>query len=227
MSHIKTLRSLISNLNPNPAMAILEIADRYSTTALDENELIKLLLFIEKLVEKHNLEVDVPDNSSAPKDRMAELLESINDSRSLLIENSVTADVDDLLQKYEDSSKSPEEFGFAKLNQSEKEQIHEHLKNVRKIIEESNLDDRKKNALFGRINTLASEVDKEGTKTDAFFAFAGDLAFVSGIMAKRAKPAIDEFKAILKIVLRSRAKNEQTALPNPQEVFLLSDMGDQ
>jgi hypothetical protein len=75
--------------------------------------------------------------------------------------------------------------------------------------------------LFERINGLAQEIDRSGTRTDRFFAFAGDLAFTAGEMAKNAKPAIDEFKEILKIVLRSRAKEEKVQLPKPEDVLRL------
>jgi hypothetical protein len=173
------------------------------------------------------LDVDLPDNANPPKERMAELLDSINESSSQLMEAVVSTDVDELIQEYEAATTTQGAFGYAKLDKSEKTSIHQHLKKIREIIEKSALDDRKKNALFERINKLSEEVDREGTRTDRFFAFAGDLAFVAGIMAGRAKPAINEFKEILKIVLRSRARQEQTALPKPQEVFSLPDLGDQ
>jgi hypothetical protein len=114
-----------------------------------------------------------------------------------------------------------ETFGFAFLNSSEKSRIHINIEKIRKLIEESPLTDRKKNALFDRLNDLSDEVDRVGTRTDAFFAFLSDAAFVAGEMAKKAKPFTDEVKDMIKTVGRSRARQEGTSLPPGDEVLKL------
>jgi hypothetical protein len=65
---------------------------------------------------------------------------------------------------------------------------------VRSIIQKSKIADRKKNALFERLSDLEREVNTHGTRTDRFFAFAGDVGFVLGDMANKAKPLIVESK---------------------------------
>lgn len=108
------------------------------------------------------------------------------------------------------------EFGYAILTPEGKQEIHASLDAIRKIVAESDLDDRKKNAINQRLSALAAEVDRNGTQTDRFFAFMIDLGYASGEMAKRGKPALDEARKILDIVMRSRAKNEGVQLPPPE-----------
>jgi hypothetical protein len=89
-------------------------------------------------------------------------------------------------------------FGYAVLEPDEKAEIHKHIEKIRELIEESGLEDRKKNALFGRLTELSKEVNRNGTRTDGFFAFASEFAFCMGQFSKRAKPAIDDLKDILR-----------------------------
>jgi hypothetical protein len=113
--------------------------------------------------------------------------------------------------------------GYAVLDGDEKKEIHDHIAKIRSIIEGSSLDDRKKNSLLGRLNDLAREVDRNGTRTDRFFAFAGELSFYIGQFAKNAKPAIDETKAILRIIWRARERHDGTKLARPDDVLLLPE----
>lgn len=120
-----------------------------------------------------------------------------------------------------------ETFGYARLTGDEKEMAHGHLKKIRELIEESELADRKKNKLFERINDLSRELDRNGTHTDRFFAFSMDMAFVSGQMAERAKPALDELKEFLRIIWRARQRTEGVALPGPEDFPQLPPQGEE
>jgi hypothetical protein len=115
------------------------------------------------------------------------------------------------------------EPGYAILEGEEKKELHRHIERIRAIVEASTLDDRKKNSLFERLNDLAREVDRNGTRTDRFFAFAGELSFYVGQFAKNAKPAIEEAKSILKIIWRARERHDGTKLPRPDDVLLLPE----
>lgn len=103
--------------------------------------------------------------------------------------------------------------GYAILEPSEKEEINKHIENIRKIIEESGLDDRKKNNLVERLSDLAREVSRNGTRTDRFFAFASELGFCLGQFTTNAKPAITETKAIMRIIWGARARHDGIKLP--------------
>jgi hypothetical protein len=113
--------------------------------------------------------------------------------------------------------------GYAVLEGEEKKEIHRHLSKIRSIIESSSLDDRKKNSLFERLSDLAREVDRNGTRTDRFFAFAGELGFYIGQLAENAKPAIEQAKSILKIIWRARERHDGTKLPRPDDALLLPE----
>jgi len=118
-----------------------------------------------------------------------------------------------------------ESFGYAVLTPDEKAVIHSHLAEIRAAIERSSLSDRKKNRLYVRIAALASETDRNGTHTDRFFAFMGDLAFTSGEMTEDAKPALNEFREVLKIIMRSREKAEGAKLPSLEDLPQLPPSG--
>jgi hypothetical protein len=116
-------------------------------------------------------------------------------------------------------------FGYAILETDEKQAIHKHLEKVRSIIEKSQLEDRKKNALFEKLSELAVEVNRNGTRTDRFFAFAGELGCCISQLTTNAKAAIDETKEILKIVYRARARHDGVKLPEGDEMLLLPGTG--
>jgi hypothetical protein len=114
-------------------------------------------------------------------------------------------------------------FGYTILTKEEKGLIHSHIEKIRKIIEASKLEDRKKNALLDALANLARDVNRNGTRTDRFFAFASELGFCLGDFAKKAKPLFDEVKAILKIVTKARAREENIQLPSNGEILSLPE----
>jgi hypothetical protein len=114
-------------------------------------------------------------------------------------------------------------IGYAVLSAEEKAEIHDHLARIREIIERSDLNDRKKNSLYAYISSLDREVDRNGTKTDRFFAFTSELGFYLGEFATRAKPLFEEAKQILRVVTKARARTEQLELPPGGEVLSLPD----
>lgn len=115
------------------------------------------------------------------------------------------------------------QFGYAILTDAEKEAIHTHLEKIRGIIESSELDDRKKNSLFTALSVLTAEVNRNGTKTDRFFAFASDLGFCLAEFAEKSRPILHEIKDVLRIITKARARNENVRLPPGEEVLSLPD----
>jgi hypothetical protein len=118
-------------------------------------------------------------------------------------------------------------IGYAILEPDEKTEIHKHIEKIRVLVEGSGLDDRKKNNLFTRLTDLGWEVNRNGTRTDRFFAFASELGFSIGQFTKDAKPAIDELKDMLKIVSKARARHEGLKLPEGDEILLLPEPTEQ
>ncbi len=144
------------------------------------------------------------------------LTEHIASRQAKLYADAFDKEISEAIDLYENQV-TKDSFGYAVLDETEKTIIHSKIANIREIIEKSDLSDRKKNALFDRLSNLIKEVDRNGTKTDAFFAFAGDLAFVARDFHENSKPLISDFKDILKIVMRDRAKKEGIELPGPED----------
>jgi len=210
----------VSNLPGDPGEAIVVLADRaqvwLDTPAMGDHSTASIYIrtIFKRFLERYDIGFTV--ESSDPEDD----LPSVPDYLKAITRFAGHRVVDRLLDTY-DIERGDPQFGVAKLTADEKDEIHIHLDAIRKIIEESELSVRKKNALFGRLNGLAQEVDREGTRTDRFFAFAADAAFVLGDLANKAEPLLKEVKDILKIVTHARAKNEGIALPEGEELLKL------
>ncbi|WP_238122658.1 MULTISPECIES: hypothetical protein [unclassified Xanthobacter] len=143
-----------------------------------------------------------------------------NEIRRFLYENDtkkLEETVDEQIELWLSEAES-KSFGYAKLNASEKELVITHIEKIRLLIDESSLSQSKKIKLFNRLSSLYNEILRDNTKTDDFFAFMGDLAFTVGEMAQKAKPAIDEFKAIMRIVMGGRARKEGVLLPTEDDL---------
>lgn len=112
-------------------------------------------------------------------------------------------------------------FGYTTLTADEKKKIHQHIEKIRELVENSDLEDGKKNSLFGQIGRLRSEVDRNGTRSDRFFAFASELGFATGGFAKNARPMFKEVKDILSIVTGARARHDKLELPPGDEILSL------
>jgi len=128
-----------------------------------------------------------------------------------------------------DKKREGGEFGFAALSSDEKVAISNKLGDIRDVIVASRLSDSKKKSLLDRLAKLETEVQMDKTPTERFFSFLGDLAMTAGEMSTNARPAIEDFKDILRIVMRSRAKSEGATLPGSGEWPQLpspSDFGD-
>lgn len=164
-------------------------------------------------------EVDIEIGVEDFKSESLTLTYMIDKHNSLALQESVKSTAHDFFDDY--FGKGNYDFGFAVLDKSEKLEIHGHLNRIRELIDSSDLSTRKKNRLFQKLSKLAAEVDKNGTDTDAFFAFLGDAGFALGEMAENAEPFTNEVKDMMRIVFRSREKQEGISLPAPDQNPLL------
>jgi len=203
-----------ANLPPDPDQALLVMADRASEwleSPEDGNSQIQSVIIISILkafVQRFRPEIVV-------------FGDGVKDYVFAIMEYAGTIEVERILAQYEDTVASKESFGRAELTSEEKSDLHEHLGRLRKLIESSDLAPRKKNGLLGRINELAAEIDRFGTRTDRFFAFASDLGFYMGDFAKKTEPVWTEIKEVLRIVTKARSREEGVALPPGDEVLHL------
>ncbi|MGJ5083484.1 hypothetical protein [Bradyrhizobium sp. HKCCYLS3013] len=231
------LEKITGGLPTKPSEAVAELIGRIEENVLtpgehvcDAAEYRAIAKFVRRFCERFKLTETFGNISSGSKELddidgayawLQAHVERLRKVQVDLEDSKAEADIEDLLSQYE-SSLPGESFGLAKLNEEEKRKAHAHLQKIRTIIDESGVSDRKKNALFERINALAREVDAHGTRTDRFFAFAGDVGFVLGDVTKKAKPLLHEVKEVLRIVSRSRARQEGVSLPPGDEVLQLA-----
>ena len=124
------------------------------------------------------------------------------------------------------ASATASSFGYAILDADEKKEIHAHITKIRKLIDQSQLDDRKKNSLFERLTSLAMEVDRNGPGRMNSLRSQAKLPSRPGNFAKKAKPMFDEVKDILKIITRARARHDGISLPPGAEILSLPDQTD-
>ncbi len=210
-------QKFIENLPPNPDDALIMLADR-AAAWLDapqapDDSLNRAYVeqILDRFIKRYRPNIQDLILTDEP---------SIRDYVEAIIKFAGAREVDKLLDNYERVVEEVESFGVTSLKFEEKNQLHLHIEKARKIIDESPLSDRKKNALFHRLEALRAEVDSIGTKTDRFFALAGDTAFVFGDMAEKAKPFLSEVKEILKIIRGSRARTENVQLPHEEPLGL-------
>jgi hypothetical protein len=77
-----------------------------------------------------------------------------------------------------------------------RQQLHSYINNIRQTLSPLQLPEKKKDALLGKLNSLADEVDRDRTKTEAWTAFTLELASTGGQAAKELKPIKDMADAI-------------------------------
>ena len=153
------------------------------------------------------------------EDRLSKYEDIIDQYLNSVKKENVSDAIDNILKSFE--AQEIETFGLAYLNNEEKKRVHDNIEKIRNIIGDGSLSDRKRNALYERLNALAKEVDLHGTSTDRFFAFMADAAFAVSGMTKNAKPFLDEVKDMIKTVGRSRARKEGVSLPPGDEILQL------
>jgi hypothetical protein len=209
----------MEDLPSNGKAALVEVADRLK--ALDssnwtDHEFVLATSLLRQMATKYGVNIQNIPNDTKPDKGYHYARDLIINTRGAILVEAYAANANELIEYYESGS-ADQNFGFAKLTSEEKKDIHSHLAKVRQLIETSNIIARKKNKLFAKLNSLVAEIDRLGTRTDAFFSFLGDLAFVAGDMAEKAKPAIDEVKDIMRIIMRSRAAAEGVSLPKPED----------
>ncbi|MGH6673644.1 MAG: hypothetical protein ACRECV_16965 [Xanthobacteraceae bacterium] len=228
---ISLLKEIVQDLPIQPARAIVVFSERVLQKVVNQQpnhrpgkseDYVAIAAFTLKFCSRYKIPVDLPASGPNVYEHMAEMVGRVNSQRAKILSGVVDSEIDSLLLDYDSGVGST--FGIARLNEEEKTKILDHLEKARHIIEGSKLSDRKKNALFERLAALIVEVNTFGTRTDRFFALAGD--FVFGDMAEKAKPLLDEIKEILRIVARSRARQEGVSLPPGDEVLRLPNLSD-
>ena len=101
-----------------------------------------------------------------------------------------------------------------------KKKIGHYLSQIRDVIDAADLDDRKKEALYARINALQTEIDRSRTRFEAFGAYVIEAAGILGEAGKRIEPLTDAIAKVFGI-----AKSHEDAiqsLPKPPDLKKLN-----
>lgn len=227
---------IFDGLSSDPWTASYELLQRVNRHILkgssnpSDDDLAMACGFLEAFYESHNwkLPTRVSYNSSS-SDSVDEVARKLRAAQRLLYE----AYVSEIMANYRAAAKRSakaamegalaKEVGYAILEPTEKDELNGHIEKMRTIIEGSGLEDRKKNALFERLADLVREINRNGTRTDRFFAFASELGFCIGQFTTNARPAFDEAKAIMRIIWKARARHDGIKLPPGDDVPLLPE----
>jgi hypothetical protein len=211
----------MSNISDDPEIAALEIYDKISIilkNAKREDEHTSIshagYIVLDQWVKENKLFIYAAPPGVSSSDKSKYFYRAFVEYQNGLKEMQIRKAVSEVARFRTDG------FGYAKLDKTEKEEIHKKLNHIRSIIEHSMLPDRKKNALYRKLGDLSAEVDRIGTKTDAFFGLMGDIGVHLGEFAENAKPMIDEVKDVIKIITRARARSEDVALPEESKHLL-------
>jgi hypothetical protein len=228
IASISLLKELAQGLPIHPARAIVVFSDRVLAKVINPHpnqrpgkpeDFAAITAFTLKFCSKYQIPVELPPSGPNVYDHMAQIIAQINGQRSRILNGVIDSEIDSLLSDYD--SGVGDTFGIARLNAEEKKKIHEHIENIRALIESSDLSDRKKKRLFDKLSELTKEVDAHGTPTDRFFGFVSELGFVLGEFGQNTRPLFREVRGMIQSISRARARQENISLPPGDEPLRL------
>ena len=227
----KQYMTTISGIQP-PEAALLKLIEilRGNLSSFTTAEFDASVALVAAFLEKHlKLQFDVSKRPSeggrAYFDRVCQSLEPQVKAR--LHEKTHKRRYEELVGQFDEAleiyASGHPKFGYAKLDAAEKKLCHEHLSAIREIIECSQLDAEKRNAILKRLNDLSAEVDKDYTSVDGFAALAGDCLISYVNLAEKARPAIEITRKLLTTVFSRSAVDQGIVLPPAQDLPLLGE----
>jgi hypothetical protein len=99
------------------------------------------------------------------------------------------------------------------LNVASKARIRNLVEQIKRELEKLEIDERKRNALFGKLNKFLEEVDRERTPYDA----AMDMTLgIIALVDKASSPIIDLLDSVTRILAQAKS-SEPLTLPPPRE----------
>jgi hypothetical protein len=105
------------------------------------------------------------------------------------------------------------------LDPATKSKVRHHLQQIKEIVDRLEVSERKKEALYSKINALADEVDKDRTRFDTAMALITEVASVGGEAADRLEPVRKWIDSIARLLGRAKEAEDAAAprLPAPKE----------
>jgi hypothetical protein len=113
--------------------------------------------------------------------------------------------------------KSKNQFSV-ELDANTKVKIHHYVAQIRNIIAECDLTERKKNSLYTKINAFAADVDRARTRFDSAMSMLIDLADVARHGTEAVQPLTDFVNSITALFGAAKSSEpEAIQLPKPEE----------
>jgi hypothetical protein len=94
--------------------------------------------------------------------------------------------------------------------------IHACITRIREIITPMHLPDKKKKAIFKKLNALADEIDRDRTNSEAWTAFSPEITNTGGQAAREFKLVKDLVDAILDFLAKAKAIGTAKAVAPPR-----------
>ena len=103
------------------------------------------------------------------------------------------------------------------FSQDYKEEVASLLDRVRKIVNQTTLEDKKKDAIYAKIAALQFEVERSTTTLGALLFNYLDVMTAIGEGGERAEPAVKILERLMRVFRRAKADRDQGQLPPPEE----------
>ena len=99
------------------------------------------------------------------------------------------------------------------LNVATRARIRNLVEQIKEKLKKSDVDERKRNTLFGKLNKFLEEVDRERTRYDA--AMDMTLAII-GVVGQASSPIIDLLDSVTRLLAQAKS-SEPLELPPPRD----------
>ncbi|TAY27784.1 hypothetical protein ELH93_29105 (plasmid) [Rhizobium leguminosarum] len=103
------------------------------------------------------------------------------------------------------------------LDTASRERIHMLIAKIRKVIGGADLEERKRNSLYTKLNTFAADVDRSRTPFNNAMAFIIDAANTARKVGESLNPLTDFINGINELLGKAKEKEGDLKLPPPPE----------
>lgn len=98
-----------------------------------------------------------------------------------------------------------------------REEITGLLDRIRKIVNQAELEENKKDAIYAKISALQLEMDRSTTLMGAILSGYLDVMTAIGEGGERLEPAVKVLERLMRVFRRAKADHDQGQLPPPEE----------
>jgi hypothetical protein len=103
------------------------------------------------------------------------------------------------------------------FSQNYKQEIAGLLDRIRKIVNQAELEEQKKDAIYAKISALQLEVDRSTTLMGALLSGYLDVMTAIGEGGERLEPAVKVLERLMGVFRRAKTDHDQGQLPPPEE----------